>query len=68
MRQLIGALAIGLGLLGGGTATAETVDLELVLLADASGSIDDGEIRFQRCQRHTEIRPDYCSILLPSDR
>jgi hypothetical protein len=48
MRQLIGALAIGLGLLGGGTATAETVDLELVLLADASGSIDDGEIRFQR--------------------
>jgi hypothetical protein len=27
---------------------AETVDLELVLLADASGSIDIGEIRFQR--------------------
>lgn len=27
---------------------AESVDLELVLLADASGSIDDGEIRFQR--------------------
>jgi Protein of unknown function (DUF1194) len=27
---------------------AETVDLELVLLADASGSIDPGEIRFQR--------------------
>ena len=26
----------------------EIVDLELVLLADASGSIDDGEIRFQR--------------------
>ena len=26
----------------------ERVDLELVLLADASGSIDDGEIRFQR--------------------
>lgn len=26
----------------------EVVDLELVLLADASGSIDDGEIRFQR--------------------
>jgi hypothetical protein len=26
----------------------ETVDLELVLLADATGSIDDGEIRFQR--------------------
>jgi hypothetical protein len=27
---------------------AESVDLELVLLADASGSIDEGEIRFQR--------------------
>jgi hypothetical protein len=29
-------------------ARAETVDLELVLLADASGSIDDTEIAFQR--------------------
>jgi hypothetical protein len=48
MRQLIGALAIGFGLLAGGDARAQTVDLELVLLADASGSIDDGEIRFQR--------------------
>ncbi len=48
MRQFIGALAIGFGLLTGGSARAETVDLELVLLADASGSIDDGEIRFQR--------------------
>ena len=48
MRQFIGALAIGVGLLAGGNAVAETVDLELVLLADASGSIDDGEIRFQR--------------------
>lgn len=27
---------------------AQSVDLELVLLADASGSIDDAEIRFQR--------------------
>ncbi len=27
---------------------AEEVDLELVLLADASGSIDEGELRFQR--------------------
>ena len=26
----------------------EIVDLELVLLADATGSIDDAEIRFQR--------------------
>ncbi len=32
-----------------GTAQAETeVDLELVLLADATGSIDEDEIRFQR--------------------
>lgn len=31
-----------------GAPAAEPVDLELVLLADASGSIDDGEIRFQR--------------------
>jgi hypothetical protein len=30
------------------TAAAEPVDLELVLLADASGSIDNNEIRFQR--------------------
>ncbi len=29
-------------------AAAEDVELELVLLADASGSIDDAEIRFQR--------------------
>jgi len=29
-------------------AGAESVDLELVLLADASGSIDDAEIHFQR--------------------
>jgi hypothetical protein len=29
-------------------AAAEPVDLELVLAADASGSIDDGEIALQR--------------------
>ncbi|HMQ94047.1 DUF1194 domain-containing protein, partial [Amaricoccus sp.] len=29
-------------------AAAEEVDLELVLLADATGSIDDAEIRLQR--------------------
>ncbi len=39
---------VGLGLLAATDAAADTVDLELVLLADASGSIDDGEIRFQR--------------------
>jgi hypothetical protein len=31
-----------------GARAGEPVDLELVLLADASGSIDDGEIMFQR--------------------
>jgi hypothetical protein len=46
MRHLVSALALLLGL--GTAAAAEQVDLELVLLADASGSIDDDEIRFQR--------------------
>ena len=32
----------------GSAAAAEEVDLELVLLADATGSIDSAEIRFQR--------------------
>jgi len=41
-----GALVAG-GLVGQ-VAADERVDLELVLLADASGSIDDGEIHFQR--------------------
>jgi Protein of unknown function (DUF1194) len=47
MRQLIVA---GLILIGtsGAAAAAESVDLELVLLADASRSIDDAELRFQR--------------------
>jgi Protein of unknown function (DUF1194) len=36
------------GSLVGQVAAAERVDLELVLLADASGSIDDAEIHFQR--------------------
>ncbi len=44
------ALALSLVLSGpaGDATAAERVDLELVLLADASRSIDDGEIRFQR--------------------
>ncbi|ARE41515.1 hypothetical protein RGUI_3374 [Rhodovulum sp. P5] len=40
-------LALALTLLAA-PATAEDVELELVLLADASGSIDMAEIRFQR--------------------
>jgi len=42
---LLGCLVLGLAR----PAAAQTeVDLELVLLADATGSIDDAEIRFQR--------------------
>jgi hypothetical protein len=48
MRQLIAAVAILIGMPGAHAAAAESVDLELVLLADASRSIDDAEIRFQR--------------------
>lgn len=48
MRQLALATALMLALLGTHAAASERVDVELVLLADASGSIDDAEIRFQR--------------------
>ena len=44
-RTLAAVLALGLTPVA---AVAEQVDLELVLAADASGSIDDGEIRLQR--------------------
>ncbi|SPH18444.1 hypothetical protein DEA8626_01982 [Defluviimonas aquaemixtae] len=44
---LLLALTIALSLSSPATAQSE-VDLELVLLADSSGSIDDGEIMFQR--------------------
>jgi hypothetical protein len=44
-RTMAAVLALGLSPV---TAVAEQVDLELVLAADASGSIDDGEIRLQR--------------------
>ena len=48
MRQLIVALVCVVGVPGAPAIAAESVDLELVLLADASRSIDDAEIRFQR--------------------
>ena len=48
MRQLIAALVCVVGVTGAPAIAAESVDLELVLLADASRSIDDAEIRFQR--------------------
>ncbi len=47
--RLVAALGLLAGLWPGGHALAqEPVDLELVLLADASRSIDAAEIRFQR--------------------
>jgi hypothetical protein len=42
------ALAAALSLAAGQPRAEEPVDLELVLAADASGSIDEAEIRFQR--------------------
>jgi hypothetical protein len=48
MRHMIGAIALALSALSSHAAAAERVDLELVLLADALGAIDDTEIHFQR--------------------
>jgi hypothetical protein len=48
VTRALGAAALSIGILADAAAANERVDLELVLLADASGSIDDAEIRFQR--------------------
>ena len=48
MRRLMAPVVFLIGMLQGHSAAAESVDLELVLLADASRSIDNAEIRFQR--------------------
>jgi Protein of unknown function (DUF1194) len=49
MRQIVwAALLVCAGATQASAQKAESVDLELVLLADASGSIDTAEIRFQR--------------------
>jgi hypothetical protein len=50
MRRLLAAIAVLLSVtvMAAASARAEAVDLELVLLADASGSIDTSEIAFQR--------------------
>lgn len=48
MRHVALMIVLALALLGGRAGAGERVDLELVLLADASGSIDDAEILFQR--------------------
>ena len=51
MRQHLVMLVAAGGMLfnaNGSETAAQTVDLELVLLADASRSIDNAEIQFQR--------------------
>ncbi|MEE8188034.1 MAG: DUF1194 domain-containing protein [Kiloniellales bacterium] len=48
MRLIAAALTVIAGFMGDPAAAGERVDLELVLLADASQSIDEGELRFQR--------------------
>ncbi|MDP6342433.1 MAG: DUF1194 domain-containing protein [Alphaproteobacteria bacterium] len=48
MRRIIAVLTLFLGLIAVAWAADRRVDLELVLLADASRSIDDVEIRLQR--------------------
>lgn len=48
MRSFAWIVILAVGLFGGKAAADERVDLELVFLADASGSIDDDEIYFQR--------------------
>lgn len=63
VRSLVLALLIFAMAAGGGRAD-EPVDLELVLLADASRSIDDGEIRFQRQGYATAItHPDVLAAI-----
>lgn len=49
LKSIVGAIALIVHMMTGLAAGAsEAVDLELVLLADASGSIDAAEIQFQR--------------------
>ena len=48
MRLAVAGLIVIAGLHARAAAAGEPVDLELVFLADATGSIDDGEVRFQR--------------------
>jgi len=51
--------------LGGAARAQQEVDLELVLLADASGSIDNAEIRFQREGYATAItHPEVLNAIL----
>lgn len=47
LSGLLVSFVLGIATIGAATAETE-IDLELVLLADATGSIDNAEIRFQR--------------------
>ena len=44
----LASLMLAAGIFGGGAARAETVDVEIVLAADVSRSIDDEEFKLQR--------------------
>ncbi len=48
MWRTLAASVLSMGLAVTPAAAGEAVDIELVLLVDASRSIDDGELRFQR--------------------
>lgn len=55
-RRIAVALLAAIAVLSPGISAAQTpVSLELVLMADATGSIDDAEIRFQRSGYATAI-------------
>lgn len=47
-KHLIGAVMLAVASLGGGVACAETVDLQLILAADVSISVDNEEFQLQR--------------------
>ena len=55
IRRIVMALTLVMCVIGADTRAAERVDLEVVLLADASRSIDDAEIHFQRRHYATAI-------------
>lgn len=61
---LLAAWLIGAGPMAAAAQEKTAVDVELVLLADASNSIDDGEIRFQRQgYANAIVHPDVLSAI-----
>ncbi len=69
MRFLASAVMVATSLLIGTADASDEVDLELVLLADASRSIDNAEIRFQR-QGYADaiVHPDVLGVILQGFR